>query len=249
MINTRKKQVRALLFTMSNYEKIREWAEAQKQNFEVVMPEGIAEDTLANIVYSPEISHATECGILIRDHKSFRRSDLDTVIRLMQEQNKQVFSVTNGAEPLLPSRSDGATAPAASPDASSESEKGPATTTAAANAAATAETLSPEIRSMLMDMQHVESPILKVLSECRPALRWLTEVETSDEIPEEHLSQVKQLEKLGIVAKKNKSVSLKMTRLKRVLDRESRNLRLEFTLGDLLGNTSLAVHENMAAAH
>ncbi len=67
-----------------------------------------------------------------------------------------------------------------------------------------------------------EDRFLATLRECRMTLRWLRESEpiTAIEIPERHQSNLKWLEKVGIVFWRNsRCAQLRMQRLKRIAER------------------------------
>ncbi len=90
--------------------------------------------------------------------------------------------------------------------------------------------------SVNASITYVDSPIIKVLSDCRGALKWLLENEPVRDVPANLLEQVKCLEKLGIAYRRNNRLfGLRRQRLKRLLEHESEFLSSEYTLHNLLG--------------
>lgn len=82
-----------------------------------------------------------------------------------------------------------------------------------------------------------DSKILNVLSNLGQTLKWLVDSEpiVTDNIPEEHVDALKQLEKMGVVNKRNGRVyELKRQRLKRLLAHESRSLPQTVELEDII---------------
>lgn len=81
------------------------------------------------------------------------------------------------------------------------------------------------------------SAILKVLLDCVPALRWLSRMESTDGIPPMFENQIKQLERLAIVYRRNNQVlGVRKQRLAKLLARESQNLHTPYSIEDLLGS-------------
>lgn len=79
--------------------------------------------------------------------------------------------------------------------------------------------------------------ILKVLLTLAPTLSWLNQLGTIDtkEVPEKHTNALKQLEKLGVVNKRNnRSYAVSKRRLKRILENESRSLVTPIKMSDIL---------------
>jgi len=78
------------------------------------------------------------------------------------------------------------------------------------------------------------TPILKALSECRAAIRWLDAEGPTQDLPSKFTETVKKLEKLGFVYRRNKSFCLRLHRLRKVIDHESSKLGRQLSLQDLL---------------
>ena len=82
-----------------------------------------------------------------------------------------------------------------------------------------------------------DNKILKVLVTLAPTLSWLNQLGTIDtrEVPDQHIDALKQLEKLGVVNRRNnRSYEIKKQRLKRILDNESRSLLTPIQTSDIL---------------
>lgn len=65
-----------------------------------------------------------------------------------------------------------------------------------------------------------EQPMIKLLGELSPTISWLNERGTVDvsDVPESHIDAVKQLERIGVVHKRNnRCYELKMIRLKKLM--------------------------------
>ncbi len=78
-----------------------------------------------------------------------------------------------------------------------------------------------------------EDPNVRI--DCRLALRWLDESGPTQLLPQKFAEQVKALEKLGIVFRRNnKTLSLRRQRLKKVLDHESQKVNASYNFEDLL---------------
>jgi len=80
-----------------------------------------------------------------------------------------------------------------------------------------------------------DTPILKTLQDCKPALRWLNNEGPTQELPKEFAEPIKRLETLGIVYRRNnKTFSLRLHRLQKVLAHESQKLSKSYKIEDLL---------------
>ncbi len=67
-----------------------------------------------------------------------------------------------------------------------------------------------------------ENKIFGVIRDCHSSLKWLSQEEgiSEKEAPEEHKENLKQLEKLGIVYKRNgRSLGIRWQRLRRLVER------------------------------
>lgn len=81
----------------------------------------------------------------------------------------------------------------------------------------------------------VDTPILKVLKDCRQALRWLNEKGPTQWLPGKYAAPVRCLENLGFVFRRNnKTFSLRRHRLRKVLEHESKKLTVPCRIDDLL---------------
>ncbi len=78
------------------------------------------------------------------------------------------------------------------------------------------------------------TPILRTLSECRAAIRWLDAEGPTPDLPSKFTETVKKLEKLGFVYRRNKSFCLRPHRLRKVIAHESSKLGRQLSLQDLL---------------
>ncbi|MBX9695562.1 MAG: hypothetical protein K2Z81_24475 [Cyanobacteria bacterium] len=84
---------------------------------------------------------------------------------------------------------------------------------------------------------HGESKIFGVIRECHSALKWLQSEEGIEEkqAPEEHRGNLKQLEKLGIVYKRNgRSLGIRWQRLRKLIERADRHGSVPFEPDDVL---------------
>jgi len=89
------------------------------------------------------------------------------------------------------------------------------------------------------------SAILKVLLDCRPALRWLSQSEPTDRVPQRHKEHINQLERLAIVYKRNNRVlGVRRQRLKKLLARESNYLGVLYNIDDVLGKDGHAANQH-----
>lgn len=87
----------------------------------------------------------------------------------------------------------------------------------------------------ILDFQTTHSGILRVLSECKSALRWLEQSAPIERVPQVHEDRIKCLERLGFVFRRDKrTVGLRKQRLKKVLERESKKLGFSFGIEDLI---------------
>jgi len=193
-----KMKLDALMFSMSEYGPITNWAEKNSQDFDVEMPTGVACASLANVIHEPEIRHSNSDGVLIADHKLYSDSNLRTVVRFLRDRHKSLYAVSHDTEPITRVASD---------------------------------QQSREIHKI----EFSNTPILKLLFECRPALCFLNENGPTQVIPKNFVDQVNRLEKLGFVFKRNrKTFELRRQRLRKVLEHESKLLSNEYRLADLL---------------
>lgn len=86
--------------------------------------------------------------------------------------------------------------------------------------------------------KYLDSPILHVLRSHQTVLRWLSQQEPVDIVPDAYVEPLQSLEKLGVVYKRNnRTFGLRRQRLRQILDRESAHLSVPYTLGDLLGSS------------
>ncbi len=82
-----------------------------------------------------------------------------------------------------------------------------------------------------------DSKIFGVIRECHGALSWLRTEEGIEEkrAPEEHRDYLKQLEKLGIVYKRNgRSLGIRWQRLRKLIERSQRGGSVPFEPDDVL---------------
>lgn len=185
----------ALMFSMDEYSSIEKWSKNSDGMIQVKMPSGVASGELTRVIYLPDIQNTNTSGVLIADHRKFRKEQIRTVIRQLRLRDKWLYSATNGIEPLR-----------------IETE-----------------------RSNELQMSFIDSPILKILNACRPALRWLDEKGPTPDVPKKYADSIKMLEKLGFVFRRNnKTFSLRRHRLRKVLAHESQKSTKACKLEDLL---------------
>jgi len=188
----------ALLFSMSEYESVREWAETNAELFDVRMPSGVAFASLGSVVYEPEIHNTNAAGILIADHNKYSENILNAVASILAARGKQLYAVSNGVRPVV-------------------------------------YLVGINQPLEMHEVHYFNTPILKQLFDCRSALCFLNENGPTQVVPKQFEEQVRCLEKLGFVFRRNsKTFSLRHQRLKRVLERESKTLCTDYHLEDLL---------------
>jgi len=191
----RKIRLNALIFSIDEYLDIENWHAMNRNRFKVTMPQGIACAPLTSVIYHPDILSSTTGGVLIADHRNYSEDKFHTVVRQLRLRKKQLYSVTNGIEPL---------------DA-------------------------PVKEFVREPVTFGDTPIVKILKDCRPVLRWLDECGPTRNLPDKYEEPVKRLEKLGFVFRRNnKTFSLRRHRLRKVLAHESKKLTAPFGIEDLL---------------
>lgn len=83
--------------------------------------------------------------------------------------------------------------------------------------------------------KYADTPLIRVLYKCRPALRWLSAHEPIIEVPDAYKKPLGRLERLGFVFRRNnRTYSIRRQRLRKVLEHESRMLSFDYDLADVL---------------
>lgn len=91
----------------------------------------------------------------------------------------------------------------------------------------------------------IDSPMLRMLANSKEFIAWLYKHGATAEIPVRYADSLKALENTGLVTRRNKSVSLRFQRLRRVLEHEKSSLRLTLSVEDLL--SSILVKDKISA--
>lgn len=82
-----------------------------------------------------------------------------------------------------------------------------------------------------------ENKIFSVIRDCHSSLKWLSEEEgiSDKEAPEEHRENLKQLEKLGIVYRRNgRSLGIRWQRLRRLVEKSARGQGVPYEPADIV---------------
>lgn len=95
-----KLKLKALLFSMKEYERIRDWSNKNAERFDVEMPSGTAFAPLTSIIHAPEVFNADADGLLITNHRNYTEDQLDSVNRILARINKSLFAVSHGTDPV-----------------------------------------------------------------------------------------------------------------------------------------------------
>lgn len=204
-----KLNLRGLIFNADEYFALCAWVQLHSHEARVEMPTRISQGSLLQAVLIGEILDSPADGILIVDHRKFSNSSISEAACTLGKHNKKFFATTNTLSPLTESTSLDVT-----PVRDLESGK---------TQLSLADSSNPFTEN---------SAFLSTLEKCTPALRWLdSRVGTinSHEIPEECVDQIKRLEQMGLVYRRNNlTLGIQTQRLRRLLKRESQGMHASY---------------------
>jgi len=81
-----------------------------------------------------------------------------------------------------------------------------------------------------------ENRMLTLLNSLSPTMKWLSKTEpvADADVPDEYLADLKQLENIGLVSRRNRTLVLQRERLKRLLEQQARLSNVIHGVSDFL---------------